>query len=143
MPNELSKILDTPEPDRFAFSRFIDALPDAIVIVDRSGRMVDLNIQTVGLFGYARTELLGEPVDMLLPERLRSRHVGERDRYNQSPHIRPMGAGMSLLAHHKDGHEFPVEISLGSYQSAEGPQVICAIRDLTALPYARQPVVNR
>ena len=88
MPNERPKKPESPGPDRFAFSTFIDALPDAIVVVDRSGRIVELNIQTVGLFGYARTELLGEPVEMLLPERLRTRHVGERDRYDQSPHVR-------------------------------------------------------
>ncbi len=131
MPNQRPKKPDSPEPDRFAFSAFIDALPDAIVIVDHSGRIVELNIQTVGLFGYARTELLGEPVELLLPERLRSHHVGERDRYNQSPHVRPLGAGMSLFARHKDGHEFPVEISLGPYQSADGPLVVSTIRALS------------
>ena len=132
MPNERPKKPESPGPDRFAFSTFIDALPDAIVVVDRSGRIVELNIQTVGLFGYARTELLGEPVEMLLPERLRTRHVGERDRYDQSPHVRPMRAGMSLFARRKDGHEIPVEISLGPYQSADGPLVVSTIRDLTA-----------
>jgi PAS domain S-box-containing protein len=132
MPSERPRKPDSSEPDRFAFSTIIDAMPDAIVIVDRSGRIVDLNIQAVGLFGYARTELLGKPVEMLLPERLRNRHVGERDRYNQSPHVRPMAAGMSQVARHKDGHEFPVEISLGPYQSADGPLVVSAIRDMTA-----------
>ena len=132
MPNTRPQEPNSAEPDRFAFSTLIDALPDALVIVDRSGRIVDLNVQAVGLFGYARTELLGEPVEMLLPERLRSRHVGERDRYNQSPHVRPMGAGMSLFARHKDGHEIPVEISLGPYQSEDGPLVVSTIRDLTA-----------
>jgi protein-histidine pros-kinase len=130
--NKRPKEPNFPEPDRFAFPRFIDALPDAIVVVDRGGRIVELNVQAVGLFGYARAELLGEPIEKLLPERLRSRHVGERDRYNQSPHVRPMGAGMSLFARHKDGHEFPVEISLGPYQSEDGPLVVSAIRDLTA-----------
>ncbi len=133
MPNELPEKPDSPEPDHFAFSTFIDALRDAIVIVDGSGRIVELNIQAVGLFGYVRSELLGEPIEMLLPERLRSRHVGERDRYNQSPHVRPMGTGMSLLARRKDGHEFTVEISLGPYQSAEGTLVVCVIRDLTEI----------
>ena len=131
MANERTKKPDSLGPDRFAFSTLIDALPDAIVVVDRDGRVVDLNIQAVKLFGYARTELLGEPVEMLLPERFRSRHVGERDRYNQSPHVRPMGAGMSLFARRKDGHEFPVEISLGPYQSADGPLVVSTIRALS------------
>jgi len=137
MPDERTKKPDGPGPDRFAFSTLIDALPDAIVVVDRDGRVVDLNTKTVGLFGYARTELLGEPVEMLLPERLRSGHVGERDRYNESPHVRPMGAGTNLFARRKDGHEFPVEVSLGPYQSADGPLVVSTIRDLTARGGAR------
>ena len=89
---------NSPEPDRFAFSTFIDALPDAIVIVDPGGRIVELNMQAVRLFGYARTELIGELVEMLLPERFASQHVGERDRYNRSPHVRAMGTGRSMLA---------------------------------------------
>lgn len=130
MANKHPQQSNGADQDRFAFSALIDALPDAIVIVDRRGLIVDLNVRAAGLFGYARTELLGEPVELLLPERLRGRHVGERDRYNQSPHVRPMGAGMSLLARHKDGHEFPVEISLGPYQSKDGPLVVSTIRDL-------------
>ncbi len=137
MTNERTKKPDSPAPDRFAFSTLIDALPDAIVVVDRDGRVVDLNIQAVKLFGYARTELLGEPVETLLPERLRSGHVGERDGYYQSPHVRPMGAGTNLFARRKDGHEFPVEINLGPYQSADGPLVVSTIRDLTARGGAR------
>jgi PAS domain S-box-containing protein len=137
MPDERTKKTEGPAPDRFAFSTFMDALPDAVIIVDRAGRIVDLNVQTVGLLGYARTELLGEPVETLLPERLRSGHVGERDRYYNSPHVRPMGTGMNLFARHKDGHEIPVEVSLGPYQSADGPLVVSTIRDLTARGGAR------
>jgi len=129
---------NSPEPDRFAFSTFIDALPDAIVIVDPGGRIVELNMQAVRLFGYARTELIGELVEMLLPERFASQHVGERDRYNRSPHVRAMGTGRSMLARRKDGHELPVEISLGPYQSADGPLVVSTIHDLTARQRARR-----
>ena len=132
MPNGSAQKPNAPEPDRFASSAFIDALPDAVVIVDRSGRIVEVNIHAAGLFGYARAELLGEPVEMLMPERVRGRHVGQRDDYSQSPYNRPMGAGMHLLARRKDGHEFPVEISLGPYQSADGPMVVSVIRELTA-----------
>jgi PAS domain S-box-containing protein len=131
VPNKHPEKPYDPAPDRFAFSTFIDALPDAIVIVDHSGRIVELNIKAVGLFGYARTELLGEPIEMLLPQRVRDRHVGERERYNRSPHVRPMGAESNLFARHKDGREFPVEISLGPYQSGEGTLVVSVIRDLT------------
>jgi protein-histidine pros-kinase len=130
--NEHPEKSESPEPDRFAFSAFIDALPDAIVIVDRAGLIRDLNVHAVRLFGYARSELLNEPVEVLLPEGQRAGHVGRRDRYNQSPHVRPMGARTNLFARRKDGHEFPVEISLGPHQSADGPLVVSTIRDLSA-----------
>ncbi len=119
-----------PEPTRFAHSALLEAMPDAVVTVDREGRIVDLNAQTQGLFGYARDELLGEQVEMLMPERFRGGHVGDRDRYGKSPHVRPMGASRELFARHKDGHEFQVEISLAPFQSADGPLVVSAIRAL-------------
>jgi PAS domain S-box-containing protein len=120
-----------PGPDRFAFSAFFDALPDGIVIVDSNGSIVELNVKAVGMFGYARDELIGESIEMLLPERFREGHVGQRGRYGQSPHVRPMGAKSNLVARHKDGHEFPVEINLGPYQSPDGPLVVGCIRALT------------
>jgi PAS domain S-box-containing protein len=130
MPSGHSDKTHSPEPDRFAFSSFIDALPDAIVVVDRAGHIADLNIQAIGLFGYDRHELLGQPVETLLPERLRDQHVVQRGHYDRSPHVRPMGAGASLVARHKDGNELPVEINLGPYQAADGPMVVCTVRSL-------------
>ena len=131
MLNEDPQQTVSPGPDRFAFSAFFDALPDGIVISDSDGIIVELNLKATGMLGYARDELIGKPVEMLLPERFRDRHVGQRDRYDQSPHVRPMGAESSLFARHKDGHEFPVEISLGPYQSPDGPLVVSSIRVLT------------
>jgi len=131
MPKENREKADSPGPDRFAFSAFIDALPDAIVIVGPDGRIVEVNMKAAGLFGYARNELVGEPVGTLIPDRFRDRHVELQERYDRSPHVRPMGAGATLYARHKDGHDIPVAIHLGPYQSADGPLVISTIRPLS------------
>ena len=116
----------------FAFSTLLDAMPDAIVIADTGGRIVEVNIHTVGMFGYSRQELVGEPVESLMPERFRGKHVGEREEYAENPHVRPMGIGMALLGLKKDGQEFPIEISLSPYHSGGGPLVVAAIRDVSA-----------
>jgi PAS domain S-box-containing protein len=131
MPNEHPEMSDNLGPDRFAFSTFIDALPDAIVLVDQRGLIVEINVKAVALFGYARDELVGEPVGTLIPDRFRERHVQLQDRFNRSPHVRPMGAGATLYARHKDGHDIPVEINLGPYQSADGPLVVSSLRPLS------------
>jgi PAS domain S-box-containing protein len=107
-------------------------MPDAIVIVDSGGRIVDANVRAVGMFGYARDELIGDKVEMLLPEAIRERHVGERNNYVERPRVRPMGAGVELSALHKDGHEFRVEINLAPYQAPDGLLVVAAIRDVAA-----------
>jgi PAS domain S-box-containing protein len=130
MTKENSEKADSPGPDRFAFSAFIDALPDAIVIVGPDGLIVEINMKAVGLFGYARDELVGEPVGTLIPDRFRNSHVELQGRYNRSPHVRPMGPGTTLYARHKDGHDIPVAIHLGPFQSADGPMVISTVRPL-------------
>ena len=134
MTNENPEKADGPGPDRFAFSAFIDALPDAVIIVGRDGLIVEINMKAVGLFGYARDELVGEPVGTLIPDRFRNRHLELQERYNRSPHVRPMGPGTTLYARHKDGHDIPVAIHLGPYQSADGPLVIGTIRLLSQVP---------
>jgi len=122
-----------PDPrrsrDSFAYSVLLDAMPDAIVMVDTAGRIVDLNVHALGMFGYARAELLGELVEVLVPEGSRGRHVGQREQYVEAPHVRPMGTGLPLLGRHKDGHEFRIEVSLSPYLSPDdGPLVVAAIR---------------
>lgn len=128
---------DRLEPTRFAHSALLDALPDAIVIVDSDGRIVGLNVQVERLLGYTRDELLGRPVESLMPERFRDRHAAERDRYGRTPHVRPMGVDLELYARHRDGHEIPVEISLAPYQSPDGPLVVSTIREVPARRRAR------
>ncbi len=120
------------EPTRFALSSLIDAMPDAVVVVDTSGRIVDVNAQASGLFGYSRDELLGDLVEILLPQGVRDRHVSERDRYVRSPRVRPISDGLDLSGRHKDGREFPVEISLAPHQSPEGLLLVSTIRGVAA-----------
>ena len=110
----------------------LEAIPDALVLVDHSGRIVRVNAQTEQLFGYRRDELVGQPVEVLIPERLRDRHVGQRAGYMVSPHVRPMGQGMNLVGRRKDGHEVPVEISLSPLPTGGGPLIVASVRDVSA-----------
>ena len=116
-----------------AGSRFplLEYAPDATVIVDANGIISVVNAQAERLFGYYREELIGEPVEMLVPVRSRTPHVKERKTYTADPHVRPMGAGLELFGLRKDGSEFPVEISLSPVVTREGKFVATAIRDVT------------
>lgn len=118
-------------PNEALFEGILEAAPDAVVIVDARGRIRILNSQAEKLFGFLRAELVGQPVERLVPEALRERHVGHRDRYLADPKTRPMGAGLDLRARRKDGTEFPVEISLSPLPMPEGLLVISIIRDVT------------
>src|SRR6266571_3554003 len=126
-----SRTLTSVLPDSKILSRFLESAPDAIVVVDARGRIVMLNGRAERLFGYARGDLVGQPIDGLVPERSRVEHASLRHGYEEDPRVRPMGAGLELYGLRKDGAEFPVEISLSPIRTAEGVMTIAAIRALT------------
>jgi protein-histidine pros-kinase len=114
-----------------AYQRLLDAIPDGVVIHSADGCMVLVNQQTEALFGYSRAELLGETMEVLMPERFRGRHQAHRASYIASPRVRPMGTGLDLYGLRKDGTEFPVEISLSPIGLGSRQLVISVIRDVT------------
>jgi PAS domain S-box-containing protein len=113
------------------FEALVQLAPDATVVADSRGRIRLVNRQTEKLFGYTAEELLGQPIEMLVPERVRSVHQHHRAKYASAPHIRPMGANLPLCGRRRDGSEFPIEASLGPLDEGGEPLFMVSIRDLT------------
>ncbi len=125
------KVLSDGKGLEARYRGLLETVPDAIVMVNNTGRIVLINEQTRTLFGYKKQELLGSPIEILLPARFREGHIGHRKRYFAEPKTRTMGAGLELFAIRKDGTEFPVEISLSPLKTEEGVFAMNAIRDIT------------
>lgn len=118
--------------DESMFRGLLESAPDAMVIVGAQGRIVLVNRQAEVLFGFDRDELLGQPVETLVPQRLRGPHIRHRDGFFAAPTVRPMGADLDLWAVRRDGSEIPVEISLAPLETVDsGTLVVAAIRDVT------------
>jgi PAS domain S-box-containing protein len=113
------------------FRVLIESAPDAMIIVDDAGEIAIVNGQAEQMFGYDRAELIGNKIEMLLPDRIRHSHISHREGFSDNPALRPMGPGLDLVGQRKDGSEFPVEISLSPVTAASGAFVSSVIRDVT------------
>jgi PAS domain S-box-containing protein len=113
------------------FRQLLESAPDGIVIVDAGGTIVMVNARTEQLFGYERDELMGRPVQMLVPKRFRGRHAGHCARYAVNPCSRQMGAGREIFGVRKDGSHFPASITLSSLKTGDTTLLVSAIRDIT------------
>lgn len=122
------------------FRGLLESAPDAMVIVDSRGTIVLVNAQTEKLFGYKRGELLGQPIEVLVPDHFKAGHAGFRDGYSLDPRTRGMGVGRDLYARRFDGTSFPAEISLSPLETQEGVLVMAAVRDITEQRKAQEEI---
>ncbi len=120
-----------PAPISASTEQLLDSAPDGVIIVDATGVIRLVNRQAEMLFGYDREQLVGQLLEMLVPDRLKAVHPQHRAEYFAHPIVRPMGALLTLAARRKDGSEFPVDISLSSVETEDGVLVLAAVRDIT------------
>ena len=120
-----------PSLEADLYGKLLETAPDAMVVIDRAGLILFTNSQGERIFGYDRNELIGRPIETLVPERLRASHRSHRSHYATQPTARPMGDDMALIAVTKSGREFPVEISLSPFTENGEPYVDAIVADIT------------
>jgi PAS domain S-box-containing protein len=140
----LSAIVDISERKRLEerFRLVVESAPNAMVMINQTGAIEMVNAQAERVFGYVRAELLGQPVEMLVPERFRDGHPGMRCSFFAEPRSRPMGAGRDLYALRKNGSEFPVEIGLNPIETDEGTMVLSAIVDISERKHHEEHIAH-
>lgn len=123
------------------FRNVLESAPDAMIIIDHHGKIAVVNAQAEDMFGYSRKQLLGQEIEMLLPEEVRDRHISHRAGFAADPKLRPMGINLELRGRRRDGSEFPVEISLSPFTSASGAFISSVIRDVTSRKEMEQELI--
>jgi PAS domain S-box-containing protein len=129
---ELEKENEERKRAEMLFRQLLESAPDAMIVANADGEIMLVSALTEQMFGYTKNELIGKPVEMLIPERFRGGHIAQRHSYASNAYVRPMGSGLDLQGLRKDGIEFPAEVSLGPLKTEQGMLVFTAIRDITA-----------
>ncbi len=123
--------MDEAEGRKQLLEALFDHAPDVVAVTDADGRIAEVNAQVENIFGYTRAELLGLPIEVLIPERFRTAHQKHRKHYAAEPHVRPMGTRLELCGKRKNGEEFPADVALSPVETPRGRAVLCVIRDIT------------
>jgi len=124
------------------FRELFDTAPDAMIVVDQQGLIVRANAQATRLFGFAESELIGQPVDTLMPNEVRTAHRAHFAGYAHTPRVRPMGSGQELIGQRKDGARFPVEIALSPLKAPDSQLFLASVRDVSETQRARQALAR-
>lgn len=143
MRKEMTDRPDSAQITEQQFHEMFQSAPDATIVVDSDGTIVLVNAQTQPMFGYTAQELIGKPIELLLPERLRGNHVQHRARYFSDRGVRWMGRGLELSGLTKDNTEIPVDVGLSPLAGEDGPLAVCAIRDISYLKQAEQKIKDQ